>query len=47
MLIGIGVVGQMYETRDIDKTSKALEYVKKRTWDVAIKQLNDALEELK
>ena len=44
---GVKKLIEVYETRDIDKTSKALEYVKKRTWDVAIKQLNDALEELK
>ena len=40
-------LGHIYNTRDIDRSSKARKYVEGRTWDIAIKTLNDALEELK
>lgn len=40
-------LGHIYNTRKIDRSSKGLEYVRKRTWDIPIKQLNRVLDELK
>ena len=44
---GAEKLAHIYNTRDVDRTSKALEYVRSRTWDIPIKQLNRVLEELK
>jgi glycosyltransferase involved in cell wall biosynthesis len=44
---GARKLAQMYETRDVDRTSKARAYAESRTWDIAIEQLNNVIEELK
>ena len=44
---GAAKLAQIYETRDIDRTSKGREYAESRTWDIAIQKLNNVLEELK
>jgi len=40
-------LSHIYNMRDIDRTSKALDYVRHRTWDIAVAQLNNALEKFK
>ena len=44
---GARKLAQMYDTRDVDRTSKARAYAESRTWDIAIEQLNNVIEGLK
>jgi len=44
---GATKLAEIYNNRDKDWTSKALEYVRSRTWDIPIEHLNRVIEELK